>query len=67
LSRILCEGDSRRALITLNQPDVMNTPRLATIPGGITRHAPEGLNFEARAEEMGWKQAVAKRGCGPGG
>tara|TARA_R110002094_G_scaffold161790_2_gene146836 strand:+ start:443 stop:580 length:138 start_codon:yes stop_codon:yes gene_type:complete len=45
----------------------MNTPRLATIPGGITRHAPEGLNFEARAEEMGWKQAVAKRGCGPGG
>ena len=45
----------------------MNTRRLATIPDGIIRHSPEGLNFEARAEDMGWKLGVAKDGCGPGG
>ena len=37
---------------------IMNTQRLATIFDGISRHAPEGLNFKARVEEGGWKKAV---------
>ena len=43
---------------------VMNTQRLATIFDGITRHSPEGLNFKARAETVGWKQAVEERDRG---
>lgn len=37
------------------------TQRLATIFDGITRHSPEGMNFKARSEQMGWKQAVRER------
>ena len=37
------------------------TQRLATLFDGITRHSPEGMNFKARSEEMGWKQAVQER------
>ncbi|WP_299352600.1 crotonase/enoyl-CoA hydratase family protein [uncultured Shimia sp.] len=37
------------------------TQRLATIFDGITRHSPEGMNFKARSEEKGWKQAVQDR------
>jgi enoyl-CoA hydratase len=44
---------------TLNQ-----TQRLATVFDGITRHSPEGLNFKARAEDVGWKQAVQERDGG---
>lgn len=40
------------------------TQRLATVFDGITRHSPEGLNFKARAEDVGWKQAVAERDQG---
>ncbi|KPP86072.1 MAG: enoyl-CoA hydratase [Rhodobacteraceae bacterium HLUCCO07] len=40
---------------------INSTQRLATVFDGITRHSPEGLNFKARAEEMGWKQAVRDR------
>ena len=43
---------------------IMNTQRLATIFDGISRHSPEGLNFKARVEEVGWKQAVAERDHG---
>ena len=43
---------------------LMNTQRLATIFDGITRHSPEGLNFKARAEAVGWKQAVDERDRG---
>ena len=43
---------------------LMNTQRLATIFDGITRHSPEGLNFKARAEAVGWKQAVEERDAG---
>ena len=35
----------------------MNTQRLATVFDGITRHSPEGVNSEKRAEAAGWKQA----------
>ena len=40
------------------------TQRLATIFDGITRHSPEGMNFKARSEAMGWKQAVQERDAG---
>ncbi len=41
-----------------------NTQMLATIFDGITRHSPEGLNFKARAEDVGWKKAVGERDHG---
>ncbi len=37
------------------------TQLLATLFDGMARHTPEGLAFKARAEEVGWKQAVAER------
>ncbi len=43
---------------------LMNTQRLATIFDGISRHSPEGLNFKARSEEVGWKRAVSERDSG---
>ena len=43
---------------------IMNTQRFATIFDGISRHSPEGLNFKARVEEVGWKQAVSERDQG---
>jgi len=41
-----------------------NTQRFATIFDGITRHSPEGLNFKARSEQRGWKEAVRERDQG---
>ncbi|MBM1635088.1 crotonase/enoyl-CoA hydratase family protein [Sulfitobacter mediterraneus] len=38
-----------------------NTQMIATVFDGITRHSPEGLNFKAKAEEVGWKEAVRLR------
>ena len=43
---------------------LMNPQRLATVFDGITRHSPEGMNFKARAEAVGWKQAVRERDDG---
>ena len=43
---------------------IMNTQRFATIFDGISRHSPEGLNFKARVEEVGWKGAVTERDQG---
>ena len=43
---------------------IMNTQRLATIFDCVSRHSSEGLNFKARVEEVGWKQAVAERDQG---
>ena len=40
------------------------TQMFATVFDGITRHSPEGLNFKARAESQGWKQAVRERDLG---
>ena len=31
---------------------------------GISRHSPEGMNFKARVESAGWKQAVQERDGG---
>jgi enoyl-CoA hydratase len=41
-----------------------NTQQIATLFDGITRHSPEGLRFKQRAEEVGFKQAVAERDSG---
>jgi enoyl-CoA hydratase len=43
---------------------IMNTQRFATIFDGISRHSPEGMNFKARVEEVGWKQAATERDQG---
>lgn len=43
---------------------INQTQRLATLLDGMTRHSPEGLNFKARVEEVGWKQAVEERDTG---
>ncbi|MEM8741264.1 MAG: crotonase/enoyl-CoA hydratase family protein [Pseudomonadota bacterium] len=47
----------------LNQ-GLQTTQMLATLFDGITRHSPEGVNFKARAEEVGWKRAVEDRDQG---
>lgn len=41
-----------------------HTQRIATLFDGITRHSPEGVWFKQRAEEVGFKQAVAERDSG---
>ena len=46
------------------EAQINQTQRLATVFDGITRHSPEGLNFKARVEQMGWKQAVRERDGG---
>lgn len=43
---------------------INQTQRLATVFDGITRHSPEGVNFKARSEAVGWKQAVQERDSG---
>jgi enoyl-CoA hydratase len=41
-----------------------STQAMATLFDGITRHSPEGLWFKQRAEDAGFKQAVAERDSG---
>lgn len=53
--------------MVINQPleaSITQTQRLATLFDGISRHSPEGLNFKARAESVGWKQSVIERDQG---
>lgn len=38
-----------------------STQLLATVFDGIARHTPEGVAFKRRAEEVGWRSAVAER------
>ncbi len=40
------------------------TQMIATLFDGISRHTPEGVAFKARAEAVGFRQAVAERDCG---
>ncbi len=40
------------------------TQMIATLFDGIARHSPEGMWFKQRAEEVGFKQAVAERDGG---
>ncbi len=37
---------------------------MATFFDGVSRHSPEGLWFRERAQEVGFKQAVAERDSG---
>ncbi|WP_299845024.1 crotonase/enoyl-CoA hydratase family protein [uncultured Roseovarius sp.] len=46
------------------EAQINQTQRLATVFDGITRHSPEGMNFKARVEDVGWKQAVQERDNG---
>ncbi len=68
---------ARMAMVPINQlamqkmvinsaveAQINQTQRLATVFDGITRHSPEGLNFKARSEEIGWKEAVRERDLG---
>lgn len=41
-----------------------NTQTIATLFDGIARHSPEGIWFKQRAEQVGFKQAVAERDSG---
>lgn len=41
------------------------TQLLATLFDGISRHTPEGVAWKARAEQVGWKQAVRERDADP--
>ena len=41
-----------------------NTQRFAALFDGIARHSPEGLWFRERAQDVGFKQAVAERDSG---
>ena len=41
-----------------------STQMLATFFDGVARHSPEGVWFRERAEEVGFKQAVAERDSG---
>lgn len=34
---------------------------MASLFAGMTRHFAAGLNFKARAEDVGWKQVVRER------
>jgi enoyl-CoA hydratase len=46
------------------EAQINQTQRLATVFDGIARHSPEGMNFKARVEQVGWKQAVQERDNG---
>ncbi len=46
------------------QMGLPSSQRMATLFDGIARHSPAGLAFKARAEEVGFKQAVAERDSG---
>lgn len=41
-----------------------STQTLATLFDGFARHSPEGVTFKARAEAVGFKQAVSERDSG---
>jgi enoyl-CoA hydratase len=49
---------------TYENMGLRNTQMFATLFDGITRHSPEGVWFKRRAEEAGFKQAIAERDSG---
>ena len=49
---------------SLENMGLASTQTLATFFDGVTRHSPEGMNFKARSESVGWKQAVNERDNG---
>ena len=49
---------------TYENMGLASTQTIATLFDGIARHSPEGVRFKQRAEEVGFKQAVAERDSG---
>ena len=49
---------------TYENMGLAGTQTLATLLDGFARHSPEGVAFKTRAEEVGFKQAVAERDSG---
>ncbi len=49
---------------TYENMGLASTQTLATFFDGMARHSPEGVWFKQRAEEVGFKQAVAERDSG---
>ncbi len=45
----------------IEQMGLFSTQRLATIFDGMSRHTPEGIAFQQRAQMVGFKQAVKER------
>lgn len=45
----------------VEQMGLLNTQRLATVFDGMSRHTPEGVAFQQRAKDVGFKQAVKER------
>jgi enoyl-CoA hydratase len=43
---------------------LLNTQRLATLLDGMSRHTPEGIAFQERARQVGFKQAILERDGG---
>ncbi|MGI9310487.1 MAG: crotonase/enoyl-CoA hydratase family protein [bacterium] len=41
-----------------------NTQTIATLFDGLARHSPEGVHFKRRAQQSGFKQAIAERDSG---
>ena len=54
--------------MTVNQAyenmGLASSQTIATLFDGIARHSPEGVHFKQRAQEVGFKQAVAERDSG---
>jgi enoyl-CoA hydratase len=48
----------------LDNMGLNSTQTLATVFDGITRHTPEGVDFKARCEQVGFKAAVKERDGG---
>lgn len=48
----------------LENMGLRTTQLISTLFDGVSRHTPEGVAFKARAEAVGWKQAVAERDQG---
>lgn len=46
------------------QMGLFGAQRLATLLDGMTRHTPEGISFQQRCQEVGFKQAVKERDTG---
>ncbi|XP_078588945.1 putative enoyl-CoA hydratase, mitochondrial [Branchiostoma floridae x Branchiostoma japonicum] len=51
----------------VEQMGLASTQRLATIFDGMTRHSPEGVAFQERCREVGFKEAVLERDEGDWG
>lgn len=43
---------------------LLSTQRLATVFDGMSRHSPEGIAFQQRSQQVGFKQAVQERDSG---